>query len=63
VDGKEGINGVILMNAMQLSGWLGKSVDCPFDDELYFSILQEKIKGSKKKETAGDAVLNTSGTY
>jgi len=38
-------------------------VDCPFDDELYFSILQEKIKGSKKKETAGDAVLNTSGTY
>lgn len=63
VDGKEGLNGVILMNAMQLSGWLGKSVDCPFDDELYFSILQEKIKSSKAKETTGGAVLNTSGTY
>ena len=63
VDGKEGLNGVILMNAMQLSGWLGQTVECPFADEQYWSILQEKIKGSKTKEATGGAVFDTSGTY
>ena len=63
VDGKEGLNGVILMNAMQLSGWLKQSVECPFDDEQYLSLLEEKIKSSKVKKTASAAVLDTSNTY
>lgn len=63
VDGKEGINGVILMDAMMLSGWLGKTVELPFDDDLYLEILQEKIKNSKVKKTGVDIVSNTEGTY
>lgn len=63
VDGKEGINGVILMDAMMLSGWLGKTVDLPFDDDLYLHILQEKIRNSKVKKTGADTVLDTAGTY
>ena len=43
VDGKEGINGVELMNAVELSGWLdGKKIDIPVSEEMYLQILKEK---------------------
>lgn len=63
VDGKEGINGVEIMDAMLLSTWLGKAVDVPIDDELYLKLLNEHIAASVKKEGVTETVLDTSGTY
>ena len=62
VDGKEGINGVELMDSMLLSTWLGKTVELPIDDELYLEELNKRIQTSRRKVTTG-AVLNTEGTY
>lgn len=63
VNGIEGLNGVILMNAMELSGWLDKMIDLPFDDDLYLEILNEKIKNSKIKKEECNVVLDTTNTY
>lgn len=63
VDGKEGINGVEIMDAMLLSTWLGKAVDVPIDDDLYLKLLHEHIAASVKKEGVTETVLDTSGTY
>jgi predicted dehydrogenase len=45
--GEEGINGLMISNAMHLSSWLGKPVELPVDGELFYKLLQEKIKGSR----------------
>ncbi|MGN0556227.1 MAG: Gfo/Idh/MocA family protein, partial [Acutalibacteraceae bacterium] len=37
--GEEGINGLTLSNAMHLSSWLGKAVELPLDEELYYNEL------------------------
>ena len=63
VQGTEGINGVILMDAMLLSSWLGKTIELPFDDELYLKILNEKIQNSTLKKEFVAHVLDTSNTY
>ena len=62
VDGKEGINGVELMDSMLLSTWLGRTVELPIDDDLYLSELQKRIATGRVKE-GGDVVLDTEGTY
>ena len=49
VDGREGINGVQLMDAMLLSTWLDKTVDLPIDDDLYLEELNKRIATSKEK--------------
>ena len=50
VDGKEGINGVQIMDAMLLSGFLGgKEVSLPIDDDLFLSELNKKIEEAKKE--------------
>ena len=41
--GADGINGVNLANASQLSSWLGKEVDNPVDSELYAAELNKRI--------------------
>lgn len=64
-EGCEGINGLTISNAAHLSSWLGKDVELPIDEELYYSELQKKIAASsvKKKvvETAGE--VDMSSTY
>ena len=40
--GEEGINGLMLANAMLLSTWLGKTIPLPLDEELFLSELQKK---------------------
>lgn len=60
--GEEGIRGLTLSNAMHLSGWLGKAVDIPFDEELYLQLLNEKRATSRKKESK-DITFSTEGTY
>ncbi len=49
-DGAEGINGLMLSNAMHLSAFTGKMVELPFDEELYYEELQKRVQNSKKKE-------------
>jgi predicted dehydrogenase len=62
VDGTEGIKGVQLMNAMLLSTWLNKTVEIPFNDDLFYRQLNKRIKKSKNKKTE-DIILNTENTY
>lgn len=49
-DGREGLRGLTLSNAMHLSAWLGREVDIPFDEALFKSLLEERVKTSKRKE-------------
>jgi predicted dehydrogenase len=50
-DGKEGINEMVLSNAMHLSAFLNAPVEIPFDDELYYCELMKRVAVSKKKDT------------
>ena len=62
VDGKEGINGVQLMDAMLLSTWLDRKIELPIDDDLYLEELKKRIATSRLKTGTG-ATFNTEGTY
>ena len=53
----DGINGVMLANAMLLSEWLGKEVTLPFDDELFYEELKKRIATSRLKDTSGDDIV------
>ena len=46
--GQDGINGVMIANAIQLSSWLGQPVDVPVDEELYLSELNKRIAAEGK---------------
>ena len=63
--GEEGINGLTISNAAFLSSWLGgKEVELPFDEDLYYELLQKKIEGSKAKTNVVEKVqADMSGTY
>lgn len=52
-DGREGINGLMLSNAMHLSDWLGREVELPFDEDLFLKLLNERRAGSRHKEESG----------
>ena len=54
--GEEGINGLTLANAMYLSDWLGKTVDIPFDEDLYYEELMKRVATSRRK-VAREAVV------
>ena len=61
-DGAEGIRGLTLSNAMHLSSWLDRTVELPFDEELFLEELNKKRATSKKKEDTG-IVFDTAGTF
>ena len=61
-DGREGIRGLLLSNAMQLSAWLGREVTLPFDEQLFHDLLMEKCKTSRHKEER-DVIASTEGSY
>lgn len=46
--GSDGINGVNLANATQLSSWLGKKVELPVDPEVYAEELNKRIAAEGK---------------
>jgi predicted dehydrogenase len=50
VEGKEGLNSVMMSNAMLLSSHKGKSVDLPLDGNEFESYLKDLIKNSKFKK-------------
>lgn len=62
-EGVEGINGLTVSNAMHLSAFLGKTVELPLDEELFYEKLMEKVKTSKVKEERETIVADTSGSY
>jgi len=43
-EGREGIKALTLSNAMHLSSWLDKTVEIPFDEDLFLSELNKKRK-------------------
>ena len=63
-DGREGINGLMISNAMHLSAWTGKAVELPFDEQLFKDLLMEHVKNSKRKVTSATAeIADLSNTY
>ena len=64
VSGEEGICGVELMNAIELSGWRdGARVTLPVNEEEYLAELNARRATSRLKTADDDAVTNTIGTY
>ena len=39
-DGREGIHGLTLSNAMHLSSWLGKEIPLPLDEDVFYHELK-----------------------
>lgn len=48
--GEEGLNGLMLSNAMYLSSWLNQTVELPIDETQFLNLLNEKRATSKHKE-------------
>ena len=61
-DGREGINGLALSNAMHLSSWLKKPVEIPVSEELFKAELDKRRKNSKVKTTES-ITFTTEGSY
>lgn len=61
-DGCEGINGLTISNAMHLSAWLGKPVEVPFDEDLFYDELMKRVKTSRRKENVASVYADTSNT-
>ena len=57
--GEEGINGLMLSNAMHLSSWLGQAVTLPIDEELFLEKLNELRATSKAKANVQEATFDT----
>ena len=62
-NGCEGINGLTLSNAMHMSAFLGKTVELPIDEDLYYEELMKRVKTSRRKETGKVVFADTSKTY
>ena len=64
-DGAEGINSLMLANAMMLSAWTGEAVALPMDeaaDERYAAMLAERAERSPHKQ-AKKIELNVSNSF
>lgn len=64
VEGCDGIAGVELMNAIELSGWNGgEAISLPIDGERYLRELNVHRAQSRLKISDDSKVENTAGTY
>ena len=64
VRGEEGVRGVELMNAIELSGWNnGEEIVLPVDKDRYLAELTEHRKNSVKKAVVKEVVMDTSGSF
>ena len=61
--GEEGINGLMLSNAMHLSAWTDSKVTLPIDEDKYYDELMKRVKTSRRKSTVVDYVADTSNSY
>lgn len=62
-NGAEGINGLTISNAMHLSSWLNKTIELPFDENLYYEELMKRVATSKRKVNVKEVVADTENTY
>jgi len=62
-NGEEGINGLTLSNAMHLSSWTGKTIEIPFDEDLYYNELMKRVATSKVKANVKAVFADTSNSY
>lgn len=60
--GEEGINGLLLSNAMHLSAWTGKTVSIPFDEDEFYRLLMERVACSRY-QPGNSVVADLTGTY
>ena len=64
VDGTEGIHGVELMNAMELSGWRGgEKIVLPVNEDEYLKELSKRIKTSRLKQVDDNAVIDNVASF
>ena len=64
VQGVEGINGVELMNAIELSGWNGGSeVVLPVNEDEYLEQLNKRRATSRLKVGGDDKIADTAATF
>ncbi len=49
VPGEEGMKSLQISNAMHLSAWTDSEITLPVDGDLYYSLLQERIKSASRK--------------
>ena len=61
--GEEGLRGLTLSNAMHLSAFLGRPVEIPFDEHLYYEELMKRVASSRRKTPAKAVFAGTEGTY
>lgn len=62
-DGRDGIKGVQLSNAIQLSSWLDKAVALPVDEDIFLGELDKKRASSSGKKEVAEVTFDTKGTY
>ena len=65
-DGREGINGLSISNAMHLSAWQNREVSLPLsaeDEKAFYDELMERVKTSRRKENVVASVADTSSSY
>ena len=62
-DGREGIRGLMLSNAMHLSHWLGHPVEIPFDEDLFLEELNKRRAASKVKTEVHEDTADLKGTF
>lgn len=61
-DGREGINGLMLSNAIHLSGWTGETVTLPIDEHRFLELLNQRRATSRLKAD-NDVVMDTASSY
>ena len=63
-NGYEGINGLTISNAAFLSDWTKQEITLPMDEDLFYELLQERIRNSKvHKEEKASVIVDVNGTY
>ena len=62
-DGREGIRGLTLSNAMHLSSWLDQTIEMPLDDNLFYEELMKRVATSRRKENVKAVIADTRDTY
>lgn len=61
--GSEGVNGLTLSNTMHLSAFLGKKVELPLDEDLFYEELMKRVATSRRKTETQAVFADTSSTY
>ncbi len=62
-EGKEGINGLMISNAIHLSAWTNQWVDLPVDEDLFLAQLQERIKNSTVNKEGTTGPIDFAGSF